>query len=150
MSSYVPVALRRLVAERAQRLCEYCLIHEDDTFLGCQVEHVIAEKHHGPTVADNLAYACVFCNRFKGSDIGSLSARTRQLCRLFNPRTDRWADHFALEVDEVMIRPLTDVGEVTVNILEMNNPDRLLERHALHAVGRYPTAAARSKTMALD
>ncbi len=64
MSTHVPANLRRFVAERADHLCEYCLIHEDDTFLGCQIEHVIAEKHRGPTVESNLAYACVFCNRF--------------------------------------------------------------------------------------
>src|SRR4051812_34630670 len=97
MSSYVPAALRRLIAERAKGLCEYCLIHEADTFLGCQVEHVIAEKHGGTTTADNLAYACVFCNRFKGSDLGSISLQSGQLCRFFNPRVDRWSDHFSLD-----------------------------------------------------
>lgn len=71
MSSYVPVALRRLVSQRARGLCEYCLIDETDTFFGCEVEHIIAEKHGGTTTADNLAMACLFCNRFKGSDIAS-------------------------------------------------------------------------------
>jgi hypothetical protein len=50
MSSYVPVALRRLVAERAEGLCEYCLVHEIDMFFGCQIEHIVAEKHGGATV----------------------------------------------------------------------------------------------------
>ena len=59
MSSYVPAALRRLVEARAHGLCEYRLIDQADTFFGCQIEHVIAEKHGGPTSADNLAYACV-------------------------------------------------------------------------------------------
>jgi len=94
MSSYVSAALRRLVAERAGRICEYCLIHEDDTFFGCQVEHIISEKHGGPTAEDNLAWACVFCNRYKGTDIASISS-TGKLSRLFNPRLDRWSEHFA-------------------------------------------------------
>ena len=42
MTSYVRAELRRLVESRARRLCEYCLIHEDDTYLGCQVDHIIA------------------------------------------------------------------------------------------------------------
>ena len=50
MSSYVPPGLRRLVRSRAEDLCEYCLIHEEDTFLGCQLEHIISEKHGGETV----------------------------------------------------------------------------------------------------
>lgn len=57
MGSYVPTELRRLVAERADHICEYCLIHERDTYAGCQVDHVISEKHGGPTEADNLALA---------------------------------------------------------------------------------------------
>jgi 5-methylcytosine-specific restriction endonuclease McrA len=58
MSSYVPAALRRLVAERASGLCEYCLLHESDGYLKFEVEHVIAKKHGGATSAENLAYAC--------------------------------------------------------------------------------------------
>lgn len=60
MTSYVATELRRFVVARANRLCEYCLIHERDTTLGCQVDHVIAEKHGGDTVAENLSFACTF------------------------------------------------------------------------------------------
>ena len=49
MTSYVSVELRRAVEARADGVCEYCLIHERDTFLGCQVDHVVSEKHGGPT-----------------------------------------------------------------------------------------------------
>lgn len=63
MSGYVTEELRELVAIRAERLCEYCLIHEEDTFFHCQVDHIISLKHGGPTDADNLAYACVICIR---------------------------------------------------------------------------------------
>ena len=44
-----------------------------------------------------------------------------------------------------MIVTLSDIGEVTARILEFNNSDRLLERQALHAVGRYPNAAATAR-----
>ena len=70
--TYVSVALRRLVKTRAESLCEYCLIREEDTYFGCQVDHIISEKHGGPTQESNLAYACSYCNRNKGSDIGSI------------------------------------------------------------------------------
>jgi 5-methylcytosine-specific restriction endonuclease McrA len=58
MPSYINEELRRLVALRAEYLCEYCLIHEEDTFYGCEVDHIISLKHGGPTEAENLAYAC--------------------------------------------------------------------------------------------
>jgi hypothetical protein len=47
MNSYVSAAVRRLVAVRADFLCEYCLVHEDDTVFGCEVDHIISEKHDG-------------------------------------------------------------------------------------------------------
>lgn len=140
MSSYVPAALRRRVASRAHGVCEYCLISEDDSFLGCQVEHVISEKHGGATAAENLAYACVFCNRYKGPDLGSIHPGTGTLVRFFNPRADRWSAHF--EIEGPRIKPLTDIGEVTVRILAVNHPDRLLEREQLTAVRRFPSPAA--------
>jgi HNH endonuclease len=140
MPSYINEELRRLVALRAEHLCEYCLIYEEDTFYGCEVDHIISVKHGGPTEGDNLAYACVFCNRQKGSDIGSIVRRTGEFSRFFNPRIDRWAEHFRLEGG--MLQPQTGIGEVTARILGFNNSDRLLERQTLIAVGRYPTASA--------
>ena len=142
MSSYVPAHLRRLVTDRAKGLCEYCLIHEADTYFGCQVEHILSEKHGGGTDADNLAYACVLCNRYKGSDIGSVTQGSGIFTRFFNPRTDRWSEHFRLE--EWTVLPLTPIGEVTARILQLNDSDRCAERERLQAVGRYPCDAARA------
>ncbi len=140
MSSYIPVELRCLVAARAAHLCEYCLIHEDDTNYGCQVDHIISVKHGGATELENLAYACVFCNRHKGSDLGSLLLPEQRFFRFFNPRTEKWYEHFRL--NEAIIEPLTDIGKVTAQILGLNHIDRVLERQALIEVGRYPTEAA--------
>lgn len=140
MSSYIGADLRQLVATRAEYLCEYCLIHEDDTFVGCQVDHIISVKHGGPTEANNLAFACAVCNRQKGSDIGSILWQTGEFIRFFNPRVDRWGDHFQL--NGVLIEPLTEIGAVTVRILDFNNSSRILERQALVVMGRYPSAVA--------
>jgi 5-methylcytosine-specific restriction endonuclease McrA len=52
--TYIPAALRRLVEERVNRLCEYCLLPADVSFFPDEVDHVIAEKHGGATNADNL------------------------------------------------------------------------------------------------
>lgn len=135
-STYIPLDLRRQVIRRANSLCEYCLIQEDDTHFGCQVDHIISEKHGGPTDANNLAYACSFCNRNKGSDIGSILWQSAEFIRFFNPRIDRWTDHFKIDGAEIVA--LTDIGEVTVRILDFNHVDRLLERQELQTQGRYP------------
>ena len=137
---YISEELRRLVAERADRICEYCLIAEADRSSSCQVDHIISVKHGGSTTPENLAYACIYCNLQKGSDLGSIVWRTGELVRFFNPRRDFWADHFRL--DDAVIQPLTDIGEVTARIFAFNSDDRLVERQALIAVKRYPSAAA--------
>jgi hypothetical protein len=140
MTTYVAADLRRLVESRANHLCEYCLIHEDDTYLGCQVDHVISEKHGGPTDADNLSYACTFCNRAKGTDVGSIAPSTGEFSRFFNPRTDHWADHFSL--NGVVIESRTPIGEATVRLLGYNEPERILERKTIRDIGRYPPKEA--------
>lgn len=137
--SYVPAALKRLVTERAGKKCEYCLFPESASFFSFEIEHIIAEKHDGETVADNLALACPACNRFKGTDLGSVDAETGQLTPFFNPRSQIWEQHFYLEGGQIM--PRTAEGRVTVKILQLNQGDRIIEREQLVAEGNYPLIA---------
>ena len=137
MSSDVGAALRTEVARRANYRCEYCLIHDDDAGFPHQVDHVISRKHGGSSTADNLAYACVFCNRRKGSDIASIDPETGRAIPLFNPRHDRWSDHFQIEAE--FIKPLTAVGSATIQLLRLNTSERLSERRLLQILGTYPS-----------
>jgi HNH endonuclease len=137
---YISQDLRRLVVNRAEYLCEYCLIHEKDSAFGCAIDHIISLKHGGATDAANLAYACVFCNRFKGSDIGSIVLQTKEFTRFYNPRSDRWAEHFQRQY--TTLQPLTNIGEVTARILGFNDGDRLLERQLLINQNKYPHPVA--------
>ena len=143
MVCYMSESLRRLVTSRSGGLCEYCLIHEDDTFFGCEVDHIISLKHGGETLENNLAYACLSCNRHKGTDIGSVLADRAELIRLFNPRSDQWSHHFRLE--GALLKSITDIGEVTISILQFNSSERVFERETLKAIGRYPTESARAR-----
>jgi hypothetical protein len=142
VTRYISPEVRRLVASRADSLCEYCLI-PDANGVGFQIDHIISVKHGGATTPDNLAYACIFCNLQKGTDLGSINWQTAELVRFFNPRRDFWGEHFRL--NEAVIQPLTDIGEVTARIFDFNNDERILERQALMEVGRYPSAAAQQR-----
>lgn len=135
MSSYVPAALRRLVTERAGGRCEYCRYPQQASFLTFEVEHIISEKHDGPTEPDNLALACPYCNSHKGTDLGSLDPEGGILTPFFHPRRQEWASHFRVEGAHIL--PLTPAGRVTVKILRFNDPDRIAERALLVAVGLY-------------
>lgn len=134
MSSDISESLRRLVAERAAYRCEYCLIHEEDSYSTHQVDHIISRKHGGRSSTDNLAYSCFRCNVWKGTDIGSLNPSTGEFSRLFHPRRHRWEDHFVLR--DFRIEPLTDEGEATVRLLKLNLDKRVVERKLLAAIGR--------------
>jgi hypothetical protein len=84
-------ALIRLVWQRANRCCEYCRMCQDFDRTPFEIDHIIAGKHQGPTVAANLALSCFYCNSFKGSDISSLDRQTGKLKPLFNLRAVRQA-----------------------------------------------------------
>lgn len=135
MSSYVPAALRRLVIARAAGRCEYCRFPQQAAFLSFEIEHIISEKHDGPTVAENLALACPYCNDYKGTDLGSLDPETDILTPFFHPRRQEWSAHFRMQGP--LIIPLTPEGRVTMKILRFNDPDRLAERELLVAAGLY-------------
>jgi hypothetical protein len=134
--TYIPLPLRNLIRSRANFHCEYCLVHEDDVLLPHEYDHVVAEQHGGKTEADNLALACIHCNRKKGPNIASIDPETKQLVTLFHPRVHAWDDHFL--VHEAYIRPLTSIGRATVHLLGLNDFDRLQSRENLVMVGRYP------------
>lgn len=86
----------------------------------------------------NLALACLKCNRNKGSDLSALDPLDGSIVRLFNPRTQRWAEHFAL--DGARVIGLTPTGRATVQLLRINDRVRLAQRHKRAVVGRYPPA----------
>jgi HNH endonuclease len=130
--TYIPVALRRLVEERANYKCEYCLLPAGVSFFSHEIDHIIAQKHGGVTDADNLALTCWRCNRYKGTDLGSFDPETGVFSFLFNPRSQQWTEHFTfLEVHLVGLSPS---ARTTISLLQMNNDERLAERRRLNSV----------------
>ena len=127
--TYISVSLRRLVEERAGSQCEFCLISTGIAFFPHEVDHIIAEKHEGETIAENLALTCWRCNRHKGTDLGSFDPQTDEFCFLFNPRTQKWEEHFKQENLEII--GITPEGRTTVRLLQLNAEERLAERQRL-------------------
>ena len=133
--TYVPDKLRDLVYQRATGRCEYCLIHNDDTFDPHEIDHIVAEKHGGETREENLCLSCLICNRHKGSDLASLDIETTDIVLLFHPRRDRW-DILCLK--KGVIHPISPQGRATARLLQMNTPRRITDRSALIKLGSYP------------
>lgn len=87
MAETISPALRQLVFERAEARCEYCLLPQSIAAHNHEPDHIIPRQHDGETHADNLALACVRCNRYKGYNVGSFDPETGQLVPFYNPRT---------------------------------------------------------------
>lgn len=56
-----------------------------------------------------------------------------QIVRFFNPRIDKWHDHF--ELVEGMIHAKSDIAEATIKIFRFNELERILERKLLQEGG---------------
>lgn len=136
MSIHIPEKIRIQVANRAEFCCEYCLISEVDTYHRCHIDHIISIKHGGSSSLENLAYACQFCNRYKGSDVGTFLFSSGEFVRFFNPRKDVWSEHFHL--DEGLISAKTAIGESTIKILKFNEFELVYDRKLLIEAKRYP------------
>lgn len=134
--SYISASLRKAVYERADNLCEYCLISQVATFASHQIDHIIAEKHGGLTELNNLALSCTLCNQYKGSDLTSIDPKTGKIVPLFHPRRDQWGEHF--QVIEGKIIPKTAKGRVTAKLLQFNTKERVEERQLLISAQIYP------------
>lgn len=137
--TYVSAALRREVIGRADNGCEYCRVSQEDRVMPYEVDHIIAEKHGGATTPDNVCWSCYLCNGYKGSDIGSIDWEgSGKLTPLFNPRQQKWDEHFRLNRSTATIEPLTPEGRVTVFLLRLNSDEHIVSRRLLIRLGRYP------------
>jgi hypothetical protein len=129
-------ALIRKVWRRADRCCEYCRLNQDYDDTPFEIDHIIARKHDGLSEADNLCLSCFWCNSFKGSNIAGRDNRTRKLTGLFNPRRQKWQQHFRWRGAVLLGR--TPTGRVTVAVLNINDSFRLELREALIDEGLFP------------
>lgn len=119
-------SLRRQVEQRAQHRCEYCCLPAAVSFYPHEVDHVIALKHGRDTSLTNLAYAYWRCNRYKGTDLGSFDPETGDFSFLFNPRQQEWSSHFGKQ--DARIIGLTPEGRTTIQLLRLNDDERIAER----------------------
>ncbi len=128
-------SLRAQVWKRAGGRCEYCQIHQSDyDYQSFHVEHIIAKQHGGTDLEENLCLACSECNWAKGPNLaGTLSGR---LYPLFHPRKQSWRRHFRWDL--TMLVGKTRTGIVTVQVLNINDPSRVMLRENLLFENRFP------------
>jgi hypothetical protein len=138
--TYIPVGLRRRVAEQARYRCGYSLTAESIVGARMQVDHLHPEADGGATVEDNLWLACSACNGHKNDRIVIGDPETGAIVRLFDPRHQSWAEHFRWSEDGCEILGQTPTGRATVAALHLNRPPLLAARRLWVSVGRHSPA----------
>jgi HNH endonuclease len=132
------IEIRVRVRELAQGFCEYCRIEEASTGHEFTLDHVSPESRGGPTALENLAYACVGCNVRKSSKTHAPDPIDDKLAPLFNPRLQRWSDHFCWSSDTRLILGLTPTGRATVVALSLNRQPLIAYRALMARNGMHP------------
>lgn len=131
------------VIARAAGICEYCASQSSFAMDPFSVEHIIPRSAGGKTELDNLALACQGCNSYKYAKTESFDVVSQQTAPLYNPRRQKWAEHFAWNADCSMIIGLTPAGRVTVVELQLNRPGLINLRRLLYGVGEHPPESMR-------
>ena len=134
-------AVHKTVRVRAGHRCEYCRFPEAFAELPFHLDHVIAQQHGGPTVLENLALACCYCNRYKGPNLSGIDPNSAEVVPLFHPRRQQWDEHFAWDGARLIAK--TPAGRATVHLLQINRADAVAVRRLLMQEGVFhpdPTA----------
>ncbi len=129
-------ALQRFVRERAGGRCEYCGLPESACWFPFEIDHIIAIKHRGQTVAENLALSCYYCNNAKGPNLARVDPETGRIVRIYHPRRDHWKRHFRWE--GAILVGKTAVGRTTIALLEINYAEAIALRESLSEEGIFP------------
>ena len=88
----------------------------------------------------NIAFACNGCNWFKSNKVEVDDAQTKSVIPLFNPRQQKWSDHFKWNTTQLKMMALTPIGRVTIETLKLNQEGLVNLRFALLAIGIHPPA----------
>ncbi len=127
-----------LVAERAAHRCEYCGAPEAIFNFPFELEHIIPFVRGGTDEFGNQALACRSCNVHKGIHIEGKDPDTQTAIRLFDPRQDRWEQHFQVDATVGVLVGRTPIGRATIGRLQMNASAQILARRQWTLVKIYP------------
>lgn len=136
--SNLPQTVRELVKKRAGNRCEYCLSHQDYVMGLLEIDHVFPLAKGGTNIEDNLCLACALCNQHKWTKTEGLDPEKGENVALFNPRQQKWSQHFAWSEDGTKIIGLTACGRATVIALKLNNSLAVIVRRNWVKAGWHP------------
>ncbi|MGI8788545.1 MAG: HNH endonuclease [Pyrinomonadaceae bacterium] len=84
------------VAERAEKICEYCHAPEIASNFSFEVEHIVPLLRKGNIELENLALACRSCNIFKSYYLNGVDESGTEIPRTFQSAPRFLARTFSL------------------------------------------------------
>lgn len=134
----IPKEIRTRVADHAKHRCGCCLTQEAVVGMPLEIEHIIPLAAGGDSEEDNLWLACPRCNQHKADRRHALNPLTGSPVELFDPRRQRWEDHFIWEQGGLIIAGRTSTGRATITALRLNNAYVVRSRRVWIAWGWHP------------
>ncbi|QTA87036.1 HNH endonuclease [Desulfonema magnum] len=138
MKPYLSPLLREQIARQGKYRCACCLGTEELAGMPMTVDHIVPSAAGGPDTEDNLCLACRRCNEFRGTQTHACDPESDETVRLFNPRQQKWNEHFQWSEDGTEIVGKTACGRATITALRMNNPEIMVARRLWVSVGWWP------------
>jgi hypothetical protein len=140
---YLPVEVERRVRAAARHRCGYCLSPQHLVMARLEVEHILPIARGGTSDESNLWLSCPLCHRAKGDRTSATDPDSGAEAPLFNPRTQRWSDHFRWTDDGLRVVGLTPTGRATGTALHLaDDPDALTVRSFWVLAGWHPPTDA--------
>jgi 5-methylcytosine-specific restriction endonuclease McrA len=124
--------LRERIRLQAEERCGYCQCAQRYVVGVLEIDHLIPTSHGGTDEEENLWLACRMCNNFKSDHTHGHDPLTGEEIPLFNPRKQRWTEHF------VWSEYGTPCGRATIVTLQMNNLISVMVRREWVAAGWHP------------
>ncbi|NKQ35140.1 MAG: HNH endonuclease [Chloroflexi bacterium] len=135
---YIPKEIRERVRKTAGNRCGYCQSHQKYILGPLEIERIIPRTHGGTDGEENLWLACRLCNSYKGSQYEFIDPVTGEKTPLYNPRRQKWRDHFTWDEEGVLIRGVSPTGRATVIALQLNNVIAVNVRRGWIKAGWHP------------
>jgi len=138
MATKISEKTKQFVKERAKNCCEYCACLFDFANQFFSVEHIIPKSKGGINSRSNLAYACQCCNGHKYNKTKGLDPVNNKMVALYNPRQDKWQEHFNWSEDFLFVEGISPAGRATVVTLNLNRNSLVNLRTVLFTFGEHP------------
>ncbi len=119
------------VRQRYHYACGYCAVTETAVGAELTIDHYQPRAAGGTDEIENLVYACMKCNQYKG-DFWHNVDDLAQGRRVLHPLRDDLASHLSEDQQTGYLQGLTRTGQFHIALLRLNRPQLIEYRLVRH------------------